>query len=53
MIDIKVHFATKVIQSGIKKIIVCGKILVVFDTESNIHLFDIIRKEDVDEESDI
>lgn len=45
VIDKEVHFSIKLIESGIKKLSICGKMMIVLDTESNIHFFDIVRKE--------
>jgi hypothetical protein len=33
-----------VIENGIKEMKVCGKLLFIFDTESNIHIYDVIRQ---------
>lgn len=45
MMDYQIHFATKICEAGIKKAIVSGKMLIVLDTQGNIHIFDIIKKD--------
>ena len=45
MVDVQTHFSTKIVEAGIKKLMVCGKVMMVLDTESNIHIFDVVRKE--------
>ena len=45
VIEKEIHFLKKLIDGGIKKLSICGKMLIVLDTESNIHFFDIVRKE--------
>ena len=46
MVDAQIHFSTKIIpDAGIKKLMVFGKMMIVLDTESNLHIFDIIRNE--------
>jgi len=45
VIEKEIHFSKKLIDGGIKKLSICGKMLIVLDTESNIHFFDIVRKE--------
>jgi hypothetical protein len=45
MMDLQTHFSAKICDAGIKKIMVCGKIAIIMDTESNIHIFDILRNE--------
>ncbi len=45
VIEKEIHFSKKLFDGGIKKLSVCGKMLIVLDTESNIHFFDIVRKE--------
>lgn len=51
MTDCQAHFSVRVCPNGIKKLSICGKLLVVLDSESDIHFFDIVRKE-ADSESE-
>lgn len=53
MVDVQIHFSTKICEYGIKKFIICNKLMAVLDSESNIHLFDIVRKESDSEISEI
>lgn len=53
MMDYQIHFATKICEAGIKKAIVTGKMMIVLDTEGNIHLFDIIKKDAKKEEGEV
>ncbi len=53
MTDCQTHFSVRVCPNGIKKLSICGKLLVVLDSESNIHFFDIVRKEAESESEDV
>lgn len=53
LIDIPIKLSKRVIESGIKDMRVCGKLLLIMDTESNIHIFDIIRKGSKQEEHEM
>lgn len=45
MVDLPIHFSVKICANGIKKLIVCGGMLTIFDTEGNIIFYDIASKE--------
>lgn len=45
MVEFNVKYSVRVCENGIKEMRVIGKLMFILDSESNIHIFDIIRKD--------
>ena len=45
MVEHHIKYAVKVCENGIKELRIAGRLLFLLDTESNIHIYDILRKD--------
>lgn len=45
MVEFNVKYSVRACENGIKELRVIGKLLFILDSESNIHIFDVQRKD--------
>ena len=45
MVEFNVKYSFNLCENGIKDLRVGGKLLFILDTESNLHIYDIVRKD--------